>query len=173
MLPSHDNLSVGLVNGPGVASVSGCFPWQHVACSGGLLYCRDCEGVLVHIVGGWAEHTFQRCDNGSYRAACRSGCFAQPGSLHAGPCIPCNNALGATHFQYMSSGITNGAGNADCAWECEAGYVKRNKTVLIGAVCARYMEECEAEGVPQMKGCNSSTWSANIAFIDGKYLLQC
>ena len=162
------------MNGPGNSSVSGCYPWQHVACSNGVLYCSDCEGVSSNYVGGWEEHTFAGCSVGFYRASCRSGCFAPPGGSAAGSCVPCTNALGANNFQYTSEGVAHSdLYGGRCAWECNPGFVKVNLTVMIGNICARHREECMPQGVPQALGCNSSTWTATIEFLEGMHFILC
>ena len=175
LLPLNGGAVMGLVNGPGIANVSGCYPWQYVSCVDGVLFCNNCQGLqLSPVVGGWQEHSFAGCGIGEYRAPCKSNCFSPAWGFATGPCTQCSNALGVTNFHYISEGILDPTtGQGSCQWSCNPGYVKRNLTVVIGSVCARYMEACEVEGVPQVEGCNSLTWTASVLFSTGMYSLQC
>jgi hypothetical protein len=164
-----------MVNGPGVASASGCYPWEHVRCVNGSLACADCLGVVVRSAGGFQVHSFEGCEVGKFRMPCKSYCVFPNDDVYAnGPCMTCTNAK-TNHSHYTTEGTAGSAdGGGGCSWDCDDGFVRRNRTGLIGGMCVRFLgEQCLPSGTPEPAGCNSSAWTATVVHADGLYLLQC
>ena len=158
-------------NGPGAANVSGCYPWQFVDCSTSVAACRTCDGATTAIVGGQTAYSFDACAVGYYRAPCKPGCVFPLDGLARGPCVPCANAQ-TDNANYTAAG--SAATAYSCAWDCLDGFVKRNLTRQFGNVCVRLREAClPVSALPEPGPCNSSTWTATLAYTGEVYYLTC